>query len=89
MTKQQVLVVDDEEDIVEFLTQLDLLLADRSVAIVATPMSDAPHGSTEATRCSLALDNPNASTRLAPVVGKAQQVESARSVARIRFSVTG
>ena len=34
---------------VEFLTQLHLLLADWSVSVVTTPMSNAPHGSTKTT----------------------------------------
>ena len=33
---------------VKFLSQLHVLLADWSVSVVTTPLSDAPHGSTKA-----------------------------------------
>ena len=42
---------------VEFLAQLDMLLADWSVPVMTTPVSDAPHCSSKATRRGLAFDD--------------------------------
>jgi hypothetical protein len=55
----------------KFLAQLLVLLHNRSVPIVPTPLGDPLESSTEALLGSLALDNPFPLTRLAPVMGKA------------------
>jgi hypothetical protein len=66
---------------VEFLSQLDVLLADWSVSVIAAPMSDAPHGSSKAARRGFAFDNPRSSARLPPIVGEAQQVKRTWNIA--------
>jgi hypothetical protein len=62
----------------KFLAQLLVLLRNRSVPITTTPLGDALESPIQTLMGGLALDNPFPSTRLAPVVGKAQKIEGAR-----------
>jgi len=62
----------------KFLAQLLVLLRNRSVPITTTPLGDAFESPIQALMGGLALDDPFPSTRLAPVVGKAQKIEGAR-----------
>src|SRR5688572_10563014 len=62
----------------KFLAQLPVLRHHRFVPIATTPLVDPPQSPPQTLPSSLGLDNPFASTRLAPVVGKAQKIEGPR-----------
>ena len=54
-----------------FLAQLPVLLRNRPMPVMATPLGDAFQSPTQTLMGCLALDDPFASTRLAPVKGEA------------------
>ena len=64
----------------KFLAQLLVLLRNRPVPIVATPLGDPFESPTQALTGCLVFDDPLPSMRLAPVVGKAKEIEGSRFV---------
>ena len=62
----------------KFLTQLLMLFRNRFVSVAAAPLRDPFESPSEALLGGFALDDPIPSTRLAPIVGEAQEVEGSR-----------
>jgi len=66
---------------VEFLTQLEMLLADRPVSIESAPLCDALHCTPKAIRCGLAFASPVPLASLPPIMSETQQSERFRTYA--------
>ena len=65
----------------QFLIQLLVLLRDRQMPIVLTPLVDVSDGATEAISGGLEYDNPVTFPGACPIMGESQKVKGTRTIA--------